>query len=207
MPSATVRSRRACPERPRGARRIVVKAGRRYAREGEVFAFEPRDLRVGRCEEVEIVLENTDEVRHDLMIPGLNPIFALNVVGPDVASARFVTPDEDVTLLLHCHIAGPRQGRHAGQAHRGQGRRAEGDIADGRALERAEVFSGHWRRHCHGAARREVDRQPRSDSRFHGGHGNELSGHVAVAAQRPQGRRQDSVSPSTPPDQPSPPST
>ena len=95
----------ACPERPRGARRIVVKAGRRYAREGEVFAFEPRDLRVGRCEEVEIVLENTDDVRHDLMIPGLNPIFALNVVGPDVATARFVTPDEDVTLLLHCHIA------------------------------------------------------------------------------------------------------
>ena len=40
-----------------------------------------------RCEEVEIVLENTDEVRHDLMIPGLNPIFALNVVGPDTASA------------------------------------------------------------------------------------------------------------------------
>ena len=97
----------ACPERPRGARRIVVKAGRQYARQGEVFAFEPRDLRVGRCEEVEIVLENTDEVRHDLMIPGLNPIFALNVAGPDVASALFMTPDEDVTLLLHCHIAGP----------------------------------------------------------------------------------------------------
>ena len=95
----------ACPERPRGTRRIVVKAGRQYAREGEVFAFEPRELRVGRCEEVEIVLENTDEVRHDLMIPGLNPIFVLNVVGPKVASGRFVTPDEDVTLLLHCHIA------------------------------------------------------------------------------------------------------
>lgn len=94
----------ACPERPRGTRRILVKAGRQYAREGEVFAFEPRELRVGRCEEVEIVLENTDEIRHDLMIPGLNPIFALNVVGPKVASGRFVTPDEDVTLFLHCHI-------------------------------------------------------------------------------------------------------
>jgi len=35
-------------------------------------------------------LRNNDEVRHDLMIPGLNPIFALNVVGPDTESARFV---------------------------------------------------------------------------------------------------------------------
>ena len=69
-----------------------------------MFGFEPRELHVGRCEEVEIVLENTDEIRHDLMIPGLNPIFAINVVGPDTISARFVTPDEDVTLFMHCHV-------------------------------------------------------------------------------------------------------
>ncbi len=94
----------ACPDRPRGFRRIVVKAGRAYAREGEVYAFEPRELHAERCEEVEIVLDNTDEIRHDLMIPGLNPMFVLNVLGPDVASSRFVTPDEDVTLFLHCHI-------------------------------------------------------------------------------------------------------
>jgi FtsP/CotA-like multicopper oxidase with cupredoxin domain/Cu/Ag efflux protein CusF len=93
-----------CAARPRSAKRILVKAGRKYAREGEVFAFEPREIRAERCQEVEIVLENTDEVRHDLMIPGLNPVFALNVLGPDTASARFVTPDEDVTLFLHCHI-------------------------------------------------------------------------------------------------------
>jgi FtsP/CotA-like multicopper oxidase with cupredoxin domain/Cu/Ag efflux protein CusF len=93
-----------CEERPRSTRRIMVKAGRQYAREGEVFAFEPREIHAERCEEVEIVLENNDEIRHDLMIPGLNPIFALNVVGPDTESARFVTPDEDVTLFLHCHV-------------------------------------------------------------------------------------------------------
>ncbi len=95
----------ACQEKPRGTRRIVVKAGRQYAKEGEVFGFEPRDLRVGRCEDVEIVLENEDEIRHDLMIPGLNPIFALNVVGPNTISGRFLTPDEDVSLLMHCHVA------------------------------------------------------------------------------------------------------
>ncbi len=93
-----------CPEKPRATRRIVVKAGRQFAREGEVFGFEPRELRVGRCEDVEIVLENADEIRHDLMIPGLNPIFALNVVGPKTISGRFVTPDEDVTLFMHCHL-------------------------------------------------------------------------------------------------------
>jgi FtsP/CotA-like multicopper oxidase with cupredoxin domain/Cu/Ag efflux protein CusF len=93
-----------CGERPRSTRRILVKAGRQYAREGEVFGFEPRELHAERCEDVEIILENNDEVRHDLMIPGLNPIFALNVVGPDTSSDRFVTPDEDVTLFIHCHV-------------------------------------------------------------------------------------------------------
>src|SRR5262245_10254737 len=92
-------------ERPRGFRRIKVKAGREYAREGEVFAFEPRELHAERCEEVEIVLENNDEIRHDLMIPGLNPVFAINFVGPDAETARVVTPDEDVTLFFHCHVA------------------------------------------------------------------------------------------------------
>lgn len=95
----------ACAERPRAVRRIEVKAGRRFAREGEVFGFEPRELRAERCEEVEVVLDNLDDIRHDLMIPGLNPIFTLNLVGPATSSARFVTPDEDVTLFLHCHVA------------------------------------------------------------------------------------------------------
>ena len=94
----------ACPERPRGTRRLLIKAGRQHVRDGEVFGFAPRELRVGRCEEVEIVLENTDGIRHDLMIPGLNPIFVLNVIGPKVTTGRFVTPDEDITLFFHCHI-------------------------------------------------------------------------------------------------------
>jgi len=93
-----------CPDRPRSFRRIRVKAGREYAREGEVYAFEPRELHAERCEEVEIVLENNDEIRHDLMIPGLSPVFAINFVGPDAETARFVTPDDDVTLLFHCHV-------------------------------------------------------------------------------------------------------
>jgi FtsP/CotA-like multicopper oxidase with cupredoxin domain len=93
-----------CSGPPRGFRRIEIKAGRKYAREGEVWGFAPREIHAERCEEVEIVLDNTDEVRHDLMVLGLDPQFALNVLGPDVGRARFVTPDEDITLNFHCHV-------------------------------------------------------------------------------------------------------
>ncbi len=91
-------------KQPRSFRRIVMKGGNRFARAGEVFAFEPRVIRAKRCEEVEIVLENTDAVRHALMLPGLNPMFTLEFTGRGVKSLRFVTPDEDVTLEFHCHV-------------------------------------------------------------------------------------------------------
>ncbi len=91
-------------EQPRTFRRIRMKGGRKFARPGEVFAFEPRVIRARRCEEVEIVLENTDAVRHALMLPGLNPMFMLEFTGPRTQTLRFVTPDEDVTLKFHCHV-------------------------------------------------------------------------------------------------------
>lgn len=90
--------------KPRSFRRVMMKGGTKFAREGEVFAFEPRIIRAQRCEEVEIVLENTDAVRHALMLPGLNPMFSLEFTGPGIRSLRFVTPDEDVTLEFHCHV-------------------------------------------------------------------------------------------------------
>ena len=94
---------KSCTE-PRGFRRIHMKGGTRFAREGEVFAFEPRVINAEPCEEVEIVLENTDAVRHALMLPGLNPMFMLEFTGRGRRSARFVTPDEDITLDFHCHV-------------------------------------------------------------------------------------------------------
>ena len=39
-----------------------------------------------------------------LMIPGLNPMFMLEFQGPAVKTARFITPDEDITLPFHCHV-------------------------------------------------------------------------------------------------------
>lgn len=107
VPEALIASHRieatSCTE-PRSFRRITMKGGTEFARDGELFAFEPRVIRAGRCEEVEIVFENTDAVRHALMLPGLNPMFALEFTGPGTKSLRFVTPDEDVTLEFHCHV-------------------------------------------------------------------------------------------------------
>ena len=93
-----------CADHPRSTQRVLVKAGRLYGGAGEVYGFEPRVIHAERCQAVEITLENSDQVRHDLMIPGIEPIFALNFVGPGVQTASFVTPDADITLPFHCHV-------------------------------------------------------------------------------------------------------
>jgi FtsP/CotA-like multicopper oxidase with cupredoxin domain/Cu/Ag efflux protein CusF len=93
-----------CKGRPRTFRRISLKAGRAHARAGEAFGFSPRQLRLGRCEAVELTLENEDQIRHHVMIPGLNPMFAVELLGPAKTMATFVTPDTDVTLQFHCHV-------------------------------------------------------------------------------------------------------
>jgi len=94
---------RSC-EKPRSFRRIYVKGGIDFAGKGEVYGFEPKKIQVERCEEVEVVLENKDAIRHALMTPGLNPMFMLEFRGPGTKTARFVTPDEDITLPFHCHV-------------------------------------------------------------------------------------------------------
>ena len=94
---------RSC-DKPQSFRRIRIKGGIEFADSGKVFGFEPKKIQVGRCEEVEVVLENKDPVRHALMIPGLNPMFMLEFRGQNTQSARFVTPDEDITLEFHCHV-------------------------------------------------------------------------------------------------------
>ncbi|HEX6079128.1 MAG TPA: multicopper oxidase domain-containing protein [Methylomirabilota bacterium] len=95
---------KSCPH-PRSFQRIVMREGAGEARPGEVYGFEPRVIRADRCQEIEIVLENGDSIRHALMIPALDPMFMLEFAGPGTRSARFVTPDRDVTLPFHCHVA------------------------------------------------------------------------------------------------------
>jgi Cu/Ag efflux protein CusF len=107
--------------RPRGKRRIVIAGGIDHAREGEVFGFAPREIRVGRCEQVELVFENEDDVRHALMIPGLNPMAVAEFTGPGSRSISFVTPDADVTLAFHCHVESHERMGMAGRVIVGAG--------------------------------------------------------------------------------------
>ena len=132
---------RSC-EQPRGFRRIEIKGGIKFAREGEVFAFEPREIRAERCEEVEIVLQNTDAVRHALMLPGLSPMFALEFTGPGVKSLRFVTPDEDITLEFHCHVPTHEQLGMLGELIVGKGGKKEPAPSIGEAVAATRLFEG-----------------------------------------------------------------
>ena len=108
-------------DKPRSFQRIYLKAGTEFAGKGQVFGFEPKVIKTQRCQEVEIVLENTDSVRHALMIPGLNPMFSLEFRGPDIQVARFVTPDKDITLNFHCHVASHEKMGMLGQLIVGKG--------------------------------------------------------------------------------------
>ena len=104
-----------------------MREGASDARPGEVYGFEPRVIRADKCQEIEIVLENSDSIRHALMIPGLNPMFMLEFRGPGTRSAHFVTPDRDVTLDFHCQMAThEKMGMH-GQLIVGEGGEPEAD--------------------------------------------------------------------------------
>ena len=129
-------------KQPRGFRRIEIKGGTKFAREGEVFAFEPREIRVERCEEVEIVLENTDAVRHALMLPGLNPMFTLEFTGRGIKGLRFVTPDEDVTLEFHCHVPTHEQLGMLGELIVGKGGKKEPALPAGKLVAAKRLFEG-----------------------------------------------------------------
>ncbi len=129
-------------EQPRSFRRIEMKGGTKFAREGEVFAFKPREIRVEPCEEVEIVLENTDTVRHAFMLPGLNPMFTLEFTGRGVKSLRFVTPDEDVTLEFHCHVPTHEQLGMLGELIVGKGGMKEPVPTIDEAVAAKRLFEG-----------------------------------------------------------------
>jgi len=130
-----------CTE-PRSFRRIHIKGGRKFAREGEVFGFEPRVIRAEPCEEVEIVLENTDSVRHALMLPGLSPMFLLEFSGPETRRLRYVTPDENITLDFHCHVPGHEKMGMLGQLIVGSGsEEVAATVAEGTATAN-RLFEG-----------------------------------------------------------------
>jgi Cu/Ag efflux protein CusF/plastocyanin len=89
---------------PTSTLRVRITEGAAAAGKGQVYGFAPRVIHAEPCQTVEVTLENTDAVRHDFMIPGLDPMFMLDFGGPRTETGRFVTPDHDVTLEYHCHV-------------------------------------------------------------------------------------------------------
>jgi FtsP/CotA-like multicopper oxidase with cupredoxin domain/Cu/Ag efflux protein CusF len=116
----------ACGEKARGFRKLTIKAGRAYARPDEAYGFEPRHLEAGRCQEVEITFDIEDSIRHTFMLPGLNPMFAINFIGPGTRTARFITPDADVSLFFHCHVPAHDKTGMTGELIIGKGGPARG---------------------------------------------------------------------------------
>lgn len=95
--------------------------GREFAQAGEVFGFDLETLRVNRCQAVEITFVNEDDVRHAFMIDGLSPGFMIELPGKGEKTASFIAPEEDVTLLLHCHVPGHDRAGMNGAVIVGQG--------------------------------------------------------------------------------------
>lgn len=94
-------------EQPRGETlRITVQGGREFASPGEIFGLDVEQLTLKRCQPVEVTFINTDDVRHAFMIDGLSPMFMIELAAKGQSTASFVAPDEDATLLLHCHVPG-----------------------------------------------------------------------------------------------------
>ena len=94
-------------ERPVGETlRVTVNGGRAYAAPGEAFGFDVERLQLNRCQPVEVTFVNHDAVRHAFMVDGLSPAFMIELAGQGRATATFVAPDEDATLMLHCHVPG-----------------------------------------------------------------------------------------------------
>ena len=135
-----------CESDPRSSRRILIRGGTQYAREGEVFGFEPRRIEVDRCEEIELVFANSDQVRHALMVPGLNPMVSVEFTGPGMQRMKFLTPDEDVTLEFHCHVETHEKMGMFGQIIVGTGgagnHSPEHDETAAHGPSRAERFEG-----------------------------------------------------------------
>jgi len=101
--------------------KLTVHGGRAYAQKGEVFGFDLEDIRVKRCQQIEITFINTDDVRHAFMIDGLSPGFMIEIPGKGQKTASFVAPAKDATLLLHCHVPGHDRAGMNGQFVVGRG--------------------------------------------------------------------------------------
>jgi len=107
---------------PRGEPlRLTVRGGVQYAEAGEVFGFDVETIRTRPCQEVIVTFVNEDDVRHAFMVENLSPMFMIELRGRGERTMSFVTPDEHVTLMLHCHVRGHDRAGMLGEVIVGEG--------------------------------------------------------------------------------------
>ncbi len=92
---------------------IIVKAGTQFAKPypGTVFGYDKHQWQAKPCSRITIEFENTDEIRHQLMVHGLprylypEGMFHIEVNGKFTKTGTFIVPSTPFTYLVHCDIA------------------------------------------------------------------------------------------------------
>ncbi len=92
---------------------IKVKAGTQFATAypGTVFGYDKHEWKAKPCSRITIEFENTDEIRHQLMVHGLprylypEGMFHIEVNGKYTKTGTFIVPSTPFTYLVHCDIA------------------------------------------------------------------------------------------------------
>ena len=109
MNENTDRLPRDCPQISQDVA-ITVRAGRKYALPGKMFAYDQHVWDVPACARVTVTLVNDDQVRHQWMLHGLprylypEGMFHLEVSGGGKESGTFIVPSAAKTYLVHCDV-------------------------------------------------------------------------------------------------------
>jgi len=88
-----------------------VRAGRKYATQGQSFGFSQNEWNVPACSRVTITFVNEDNIRHQWMLHGLprylypQGMFHLEAAGGTSRKGTFIVPSGDITYLVHCDMA------------------------------------------------------------------------------------------------------
>lgn len=130
-----------------------VRAGRKYAVQGQSFGFSQNEWKVPACSRVTINFVNEDNIRHQWMLHGLprylypQGMFHLEAAGGTSRKGTFIVPSGDITYLVHCDMAQHMEKGLKAQFKVGNG---SGDlpsvpgITDARVHDPEQQPSGTW---------------------------------------------------------------
>jgi len=130
-----------------------VRAGRKYAEQGQSFGFSQNEWNVPACSRVTITFVNEDNIRHQWMLHGLprylypQGMFHLEASGGTTRKGTFIVPSGDKTFLVHCDMAQHMEKGLKAQFKVGSG---SGDlpsvpgITDARVHDPEQQNSGTW---------------------------------------------------------------